>query len=100
MRVGARWYDAPQKPIKRAYEQSPAAVQDWQDNRYPEIAKRAKQEAAEVHWGDETAQVNTDVRGRSFAPGGKTPVVLAVGATRQKNSRSSPASPTRARRAG
>lgn len=28
--------------------------------------------------------VNTDVRGRSFAPAGKTPVALAVGGTRQK----------------
>lgn len=80
----ARWGFTPQKPIKRAYEQSPAAVQDWLDNRYPGIAKRAKHEGAEVHWGDETALVNTDVRGRSFAPKGKTPVAMAVGGTRQK----------------
>ena len=51
---------------------------------YPSIAKRAKTEGAEIHWGDETAWVNTDVRGRSFAPKGKTPVVMAVGGTRQK----------------
>jgi transposase len=38
----------------------------------------------EVHWGDETALVNTDVRGRSYAPRGKTPVAMAVGGTRQK----------------
>ena len=80
----ARWGFTPQKPIKRAYEQSPAAVQDWLDNQYPDIAQRARQEGAEVHWGDETALVNTDVRGRSFAPRGKTPVAMAVGGTRQK----------------
>ena len=80
----ARWGFTPQKPIKRAYEQSPAAVQDWLDNRYPDIAQRARQERAEVHWGGETALVNTDVRGRSFAPKGKTPVAMAVGGTRQK----------------
>ena len=80
----ARWGFTPQKPIKRAYEQSPAAVQDWLDNRYPDIAQRARQEGAEVHWGDETALVNTDVRGRGFAPKGKTPVAMAVGGTRQK----------------
>ncbi len=34
--------------------------------------------------GDETALVNTDARGRSFAPRGKTPVAMAVGGTRQK----------------
>ena len=80
----ARWGFTPQKPIKRAYEQSPAAVKEWLDTQYPQIAQRAKAEGAEVHWGDETALVNTDVRGRSFAPKGKTPVALAVGGTRQK----------------
>lgn len=80
----ARWGFTPQKPIKRAYEQSSAAVQAWLDTSYPEIARRAKAENAEIHWGDETALVNTDVRGRSFAPRGKTPVTLTVGGTRQK----------------
>ena len=80
----ARWGFTPQKPIKRAYEQSPAAVKEWLDTQYPQIAQRAKAEGAEVHWGDETALVNTDVRGRSFAPKGHTPVAMAVGGTRQK----------------
>jgi len=80
----ARWGFTPQKPIKRAYEQSPVAVKEWLDTQYPQIANRAKLEGAEVHWGDETALVNTDVRGRSFAPKGKTPVTLAVGGRRQK----------------
>jgi hypothetical protein len=59
----ARWGFTPQKPIKRA-----------------------KHEGAEIDWGDETAMVNTDVRGHSFAPRGKTPVAMAVGGTRQKRS--------------
>ena len=80
----ARWGFTPQKPIKRAYEQLPVAVQQWLDTQYPQIAKRAKAEGAEIHWGDETALVNTDVRGRSFAPRGQTPVTMAVGGTRQK----------------
>lgn len=79
-----RWGFTPQKPIKRAYEQSPAAVQAWLQGEYPGIAQRARAEGAEIHWGDETALVNTDVRGRSFAPAGKTPVAMAVGGTRQK----------------
>jgi hypothetical protein len=41
-------------------------------------------EGGEIHWGDETALTNTDVRGRSYAPAGKTPVALTVGGTRQK----------------
>jgi transposase len=75
---------SPQKPIKKAYEQQPEAVQTWLNEQYPEIEKRAKAEGGEIHWGDETALVNTDVRGRSYAPAGKTPVTYTVGGTRQK----------------
>ena len=80
----ARWGFTPQKPIKKAYEQRPEAVQAWLDEQYPAIVVRARAEGAEIHWGDETALVNTDVRGRSFAPMGKTPVTFVVGGTRQK----------------
>lgn len=79
-----RWGFTPQKPIKRAYEQKPEAVKQWLEEEYPAIEKRAKEESAEIHWGDETAIVNTDVRGRSFAPRGLTPVTYAVGGTRHK----------------
>ena len=79
-----RWGFTPQKPIRRAYEKSPAAVQIWLDESYPEIKQRAKEEDAEIHWGDETAVVNTDVRGRGYAPKGDTPVAHVVGGTRQK----------------
>ena len=79
-----RWGFTPQKPIKKAYEQRPEAVKAWLENDYPTIEQRAKAEGAEIHWGDETSVVNTDVRGRSYAPAGKTPVTFAVGGTRQK----------------
>jgi transposase len=79
-----RWGFTPQKPIKRAYEQSPEAVQAWLEGEYPGIEERARREGAEIHWGDETALVNTDVRGRSFAPKGRTPVARTVGGTRHK----------------
>lgn len=80
----ARWGFTPQKPIRRAYEQRPEAVQHWLEQEYPAIEQRARKEGAEIHWGDETALVNTDVRGRSYAPAGKTPVAMAVGGTRHK----------------
>ena len=79
-----RWGFTPQKPIKNAYEQRPEAVQAWLDEQYPAIEAKAKAEGAEIHWGDETALVNTDVRGRSYAPMGRTPVTFAVGGTRHK----------------
>jgi transposase len=47
----ARWGFTPQKPIKRAYEQSPAAIKEWLDTQYPQIARRAKAEGAEVSLG-------------------------------------------------
>jgi hypothetical protein len=80
----ARWGFTPQKPIKKAYEQRPEAVKAWLDEQYPAIEAKAKAQGAEIHWGDETALVNTDVRGRSYAPVGKTPVTFAVGGTRHK----------------
>lgn len=79
-----RWGFTPQKPITRAYEQRPEAVKAWLDEQYPAIAQRAKIEGAEIHWGDETAVVNTDVRGRGYQPKGQTPVAYAVGGTRHK----------------
>jgi transposase len=78
-----RWGFTPQKPLKKAYEQSPQAVGKWLDEQYPAIAKRAKQESAEIHWGDETGLRSDDVRGRGYAPKGETPVL------RIKNNRSS-----------
>lgn len=74
-----RWGFTPQKPILRAYERCPEAVAKWLKEDYPEIAGRAKAEGAEIHWGDESALCNTDVRGRGFAPKGETPAALHPG---------------------
>ena len=79
-----RWGYTPQKPILRAYEQDPKAVEKWLNEEYRAIATRAKAEGAEIHWADETAVVNTDVRGRSYAPKGQTPIAYRVGGTREK----------------
>lgn len=73
-----RWSFTPQKPIKRAYEQSSQAVKKWLDKDYPVIASRAKQEKAEIHWGDETGIQTGANRVRGFAPKGQTPVVRIV----------------------
>jgi transposase len=70
-----RWGFTPQKPMRRAYEQSPAAVKKWLDEEYPVITACAKVEGAEIHCGDETGLRSDDFRGRSYAPQGQTPVV-------------------------
>lgn len=68
------WGFSPQKPKKQAYEQCSKKVQLWLDEQYPAIKERAKQESAEIQWGDETGVRNTNQHGRSYAPKGKTPV--------------------------
>jgi len=71
----ARWGYTPQKPLRRAYEQDPAAVRRWLRREYPAIAARAKAEGGVIFWGDESGLRSDDVRGRSYAPRGETPVV-------------------------
>ena len=50
----ARWGFTAQKPLRRAYEQDPAAVRRWLRRDYPAIAARAKAERGTIFWGDET----------------------------------------------
>ena len=73
-----RWGFTPQKPVKRAYEQSSESVKKWLDTDYPVIASRAKEEKAEIHWGDETGIQTGANRVRGFAPKGETPVIRMV----------------------
>lgn len=70
-----RWGFTPQKPLKRAYEQRPEAVKKWLEESYPEIQARAKEEGAEIHWGDETGIRSDTQHGRSYSPKGQTPVI-------------------------
>jgi len=73
------WGFTPQKPVRRAYERDPVAVQAWLDGEYPRIAKRAKSEKAMILWGDEMGLRSDDTVGRTWAPRGETPVVPATG---------------------
>jgi len=71
----ARWGFTAQKPLRRAYEQNPAEVRHWLRHEYPAIVARARRAGGVIFWGDETGLRADDVRGRSYAPRGKTPVV-------------------------
>src|ERR671932_400102 len=71
----ARWGFTAQKPLRRAYEQRPKDVQRWLRQDYPAIVVRAKRERAVIDWGDETGLRSDDVRGRSYAPRGRTPTI-------------------------
>src|ERR671933_646575 len=71
----ARWGFTAQKPLRRAYEQRPTDVQRWLRQDYPAIVARAKRERGVIYWGDETGLRSDDVRGRSYAPRGRTPMI-------------------------
>ena len=73
------WGFTPQKPVRRAYERNPVAVQAWLDTAYPAIASRAKQENALIYWGDEMGLRSDHAAGRSYGLRGKTPVLRATG---------------------
>ena len=73
------WGFSPQKPMRRAYEQSDEAVRRWLEERYPEIEKRARRERAEILWADESGLRSDHTAGRTWAPAGQTPVTKATG---------------------
>jgi transposase len=70
-----RWGYTPQRPVRYAYERDGEKDRAWLENTYPGIKKRAKRENADIYLGDETTVKAGDVRGRGYAPRGKTPVV-------------------------
>ena len=79
-----QWGFTPQKPVRRAYERSDTKVKEWMETTYPEIARKAKAEGADIHWGDETGVKAEDQVGRGFAPKGKTPIRHHSGKKDQK----------------
>jgi len=71
----SRWGFTPKKPVKKAREQRPEAVEMWLKNEYPPIARQAKKEKAEIFWGDETGIQNEANHVRGYALQGTKPVL-------------------------
>lgn len=71
----SRWGFTPQKPVKKAREQKPEAMEHWLKEDYPRIARQAKKEKAEILWGDETGIQNEANRTRGYSPQGIKPVL-------------------------
>jgi hypothetical protein len=69
----------PQKPLKRAYERDPAAIEAWKRNTYPSIAKRAKRSGAEIYFWDESGFRADAVQGTTWSARGKTAIVPVPG---------------------
>ncbi len=75
----AHWGFTPQKPLRRAYEQDPAAVRRWLRREYPAIRALARRERAEIHWGDETGMRSDHQAGTSYGRRGRTPIIPGTG---------------------
>lgn len=73
------WGLTPQKPVRRAFERDPVAVKRWLEAQYPAIARRAKREKAEIHWGDEMGLRSDHQTGRSYSKRGVTPTIPGTG---------------------
>jgi transposase len=71
----SRWGFSVQRPTKRAYKQDEEKVKNWVGSEFPSISERAKNENAEIFFGDETGLQNQATCLRGYAPIGQTPVV-------------------------
>ena len=69
----------PQKPLQRAYQRDPQAIEKWQRETYPAIARRAKAQGAEVFFWDESGFRADTVHGKTWGARGHTPVVERPG---------------------
>ena len=70
----------PQRPVWRAYQQKPEAVQRWLQEEYPKIKQLARQKKALIYFGDEAGVRSDHHAGTTWALKGKTPVVSSTGA--------------------
>ena len=69
-----------QRPLWRAYQQNPEAVDKWLEEEFPAIKREAARCKGEIYFGDE-AGIRSDYHsGTTWAPKGKTPVVKTTGA--------------------
>jgi len=69
----------PQKPLRRAYERDPKAVQFWLDETYPTLKKQAKKLGAKIFFLDEAGFQSDPPLGRTYGLKGKTPVLKTSG---------------------
>ena len=71
---------SPQRPLHRAYQQDPEAVDRWKREEYPAIQAQAEAEGATVWFADE-AGIRSDYHaGTTWSPAGQTPEVKNTGA--------------------
>lgn len=68
-----------QKPLQRAYQRDPGAIERWRRDTFPAIATQCKAEGAEIYFWDESGFRVDAVHGKTWAERGSTPVVNRLG---------------------
>lgn len=69
-----------QKPLYRAYQQDPEAVENWKKTVFPQIKKRARKLNASIYFEDESGIRSDFHAGTTWALKGETPVIKVTGA--------------------
>ena len=69
----------PQKPLERAYQRNPEAIEKWKRETFPSIASAAKAAGGEVYFWDESGFRADTVHGKTWGKRGETPVVARPG---------------------
>lgn len=69
----------PQKPLQRAYQRDPEAIERWQRETYPAIARKAKRDKADIYFWDESGFRADAVQGTTWSAKAHTPVVSVPG---------------------
>jgi transposase len=69
----------PQKPLRRAYERDPVAIERWKRQEFPKLRARAKRRGAKIFFLDEAGVRSDQVLGRTWGIRGETPEVATSG---------------------
>jgi transposase len=68
-----------QKPLERAYQRDPAAIERWKTDTVPAVAAQAKEIGADIFFWDESGFRADSVHGKTWGLKGQTPVVERPG---------------------
>lgn len=68
-----------QKPLQRAWQRDPEAIERWKRETFPAIAAQARDSAGSIFFWDEAGFRADSVHGRTWGVRGRTPVVQRPG---------------------
>jgi transposase len=75
----------PQKPLRRAYERDPVAIERWKTHDFPKLRSRAKRAGARIFFLDEAGVRSDQILGRTWGLRGQTPEVPTSGRRQSVN---------------